>query len=103
MADRLLNFYRLRDGVDIDAFKTWSRTVDQPTCNSMEACHSFTVHMVTGERMGERAFDVVEDIVIESYEAWEEATKSEAFAQVNREWPLWGVEESVISLYCEQI
>ena len=55
----------------VEAFKEWSRSVDQPTCNSMEACRSFTVHLVTGERMGKKVFDVVEDIVVESYEAWE--------------------------------
>lgn len=103
MTTRVFTFYRLNEGVDIAEFMEWSRRVDQPTCHRMEACHSFEVFLVRGEARGQGFYDVVEDIEVESWEAWQETLTSPAFSQVSDEWPKYGDESSLLSIHCEKI
>ena len=103
MSTKVFVFYNLKEGVDIDEFKKWSREVDQPTCNKMPACHSFEVFLVKGE-MSEKQFPrVVENINVESWDAWQTTLKSDAFSQIMEEWPQFGDAESAITVYCEKI
>lgn len=103
MATRVFAFYRLKDGVDIDEYMEWSRRVDQPTCHRMKACHSFEVFIVRGEARGQGFYDIVEDIEVESWEAWQETLTSPEFAQVATEWPKYGDESSLMIVYCDKI
>lgn len=103
MTARVFSFYNLKPSTDISAYKEWSRTVDQPTCARMNACHRFEVFLVEGGSRRDRFFDVVEDIEVESWEAWQETLQSEAFSQVSREWPNYADPDSLVSIYCERI
>jgi hypothetical protein len=103
MTTRVFTFYRLNEGVDLDEFMEWSRRVDQPTCSLMDACLSFEVFLVRGEARGQGFYDVVEDIEVESWQAWQDTLTSPAFAQVAQEWPTYGDESSILSIHCEKI
>lgn len=103
MSVRVFTFYKLRPNVDIEEFKEWSRTVDQPTCHRMTACHRFEVFIVKGEASGKDAYDVIEDIEVESWEDWQATLVSKEFAQVAEEWPRFGDESSLYSVHCERI
>ena len=103
MPTQVFTFYRLNEGVDVEEFKKWSRTVDQPTCHRMPAVHSFDVFINQGEVNGKPFFDVVENIVVESWEAWQETQKSEAFAHVVADWPRFGDGSTFTSIHCEKV
>jgi len=103
MTTRVFTFYRLNEGVDLEEFMEWSRRVDQPTCRLMDACRSFEVFLVRGEARGQGFYDVVEDIEVVSWQAWQDTLASPAFAQVSQEWPTYGDESSLLSIHCEKI
>ena len=103
MATKVFTFYNLKEDVDVEEFKKWSREVDQPTCNSMPACHSFEVYVVKGESSDKEFFMIIENIDVESWEAWQETLESEGFARIMKEWPRYGDADSVVSVYCEKI
>lgn len=103
MPTQVFTFYKLNEGVDVEAFKEWSRTVDQPTCHRMPAVHSFEVFINRGEVNGKEFFDVVENIVVESWEAWQETQQSEGFAHVVAHWPTDGVGSTTMSSHCEKV
>ena len=103
MSTKVFVIYNLKEGVDVEEYKRWSREVDQPTTSNMPGCHSFVVYLVRGEASGKTFPMVVEDIDVESWESWQETLKSEAFSQVMEEWPLYGVGKSAITVYCEKI
>lgn len=103
MSTRVFTFYRLHEGVDVAEFMEWSRRVDQPTCHRMDACYSFEVFLVRGEARGQGFYDVVEDIEVESWQAWQDTLASPEFAQVSEEWPKFGDESSLLSIHCEKI
>ena len=103
MATKIFTFYNLKEGVDIEKFKEWSRRVDQPTCNSMPACHKFEVFVIKGESSKKPFYMIAEDIDVESWDAWQDTIQSKEFSRVMEEWPLYGDSESVVSVYCEKI
>jgi len=103
MSTKVFVFYNLKKGVDIEEFKKWSREVDQPTCSKMPACHSFEVFLVKGEKLGRPFQMIVEDIEVESWNAWQDTLKSDAFSKVREEWPLFGDAESSRAIFCEKI
>jgi len=103
MSTRVFSFYRLNEGVDIDEFMAWSRRVDQPTCQRMESCLSFEVFLVRGEKRGQDFYDVVEDIEVESWQAWQDTLTSPEFEQVSIDWPKYGDESSLLIVHCDKI
>ncbi|WP_104131615.1 hypothetical protein [Cryobacterium sp. M91] len=103
MSTRIFTFYNLRPGVNLKEFKEWSRTVDQPICNSMPTCNSFEVFLVNQGIGDGVSYNVVEDISVESWDAWQETLSSDAFSKVSTEWPRFAVESSLISISCEKI
>ena len=103
MATKIFTFYNLKEGVDIEEFKAWSRRVDQPTCNRMPACHKFEVFIIKGEASDKPFYMIAEDIDVESWNAWQVTLKSEDFSQVMKEWPRYGDPDSAVSVYCEKI
>jgi len=103
MSTRVFTFYNLRPDVDVAEFLAWSRTVDQPTCARMPACHRFDVFLAKVEVDGKPTYRVIEDIEVESWDKWQETLTSEAFSQVSTEWPLYADESSLVSVQAEQI
>ena len=68
---RLFVFYRLKDGVDIDDYLTWSHEVDQPAVRSYGPCHSVKVHPVVREyEHGPDRYDVAEEATVDDYGEW---------------------------------
>jgi hypothetical protein len=103
MGTRVFTFYNLNEGVDVEEFKEWSRRVDQPTCARMSSCERFDVYLIGGGTDNMPSFDVVEDIDVESWEAWQRTQESEEFSQIIREWPKYGNAASLMSVFCEKI
>lgn len=103
MPTRVFTMYNLRPEASIEAFRKFSLEIDQPTCAQMPACLRFEVFVVKGEGSSKPFFQIVEDIEVESWEAWQDTTKSPAFARVNEAWPLLGDASSVVSIFCEKI
>lgn len=103
MSTRVFTMYNLQPEASIEGFKKFSLEVDQPTCARMPACHRFEVFVVKGEASNKPTFQIIEDIEVESWQAWQDTTNSPAFAEVSEGWPRFGDASSVVSVFCEKI
>jgi hypothetical protein len=101
--NRVFVMYKLKKGVTIEDYKKWSREVDQKITPFQKGVKSFEPYEIKKSMKKEIPFDVVEDVVVESWEAWEEVQKSKAMERVNKDWVNLADEESVIMIYGEKI
>jgi hypothetical protein len=99
----VITTYRLREGVDVDAFRELSRTVDRPACLAKPVCSRFDVYTVTGGSGAGPLPSVVESIEVTSLEAWEAATSGPDHAHIMKQWNEFALEETVVSIVCDPI
>ncbi|KQP67851.1 hypothetical protein ASF40_20190 [Microbacterium sp. Leaf288] len=102
MPTQIFATYRLHDGVDPAAFVKWSREVDQPACRQAPAIHSFKVYLVAGDSVDIKggvvegnSFNVVEDIVAESWDALQATFASEDWKEIGSAWGTFADENSL--------
>jgi hypothetical protein len=95
--------YRLRDGVTIDQYAEWSRTVDQQTTPRQPAVVRFEPYRIEGAEHGEPPFAIVEDIEVESWEQWMKTVENEAMERVVSDWTKLADEASAVHIYGSRI
>ncbi|KQP72997.1 hypothetical protein ASF40_20655 [Microbacterium sp. Leaf288] len=103
MPTQVFATYRLRAETDVAQYEEWSRTVDQPICLQAESCLSFEVYVVKGGDADSAPFNVIEDIVVESWEAWQDTLRSDDLAEMMAQWRQLADESTLVTVYCERI
>ncbi len=101
--ERILAFYRLKDGVSMPEYVKWSLETDQPITSAQPGVIQFDVYKVNASGEGSLKFDVMEDILVDSWGAWEQVAKQPAMKKVVDEWPLYCDGASVLVTRVEQI
>lgn len=104
--EKIIALYKLRQGVTREGFAAWSRDVDQRNALRQEACIRFELYGIegtpalpaTGPDVPFPEFDILEDIEVESWEAWDEALKSDAMRGVLEQFGTYVDESSVYVL-----
>ena len=74
---KIIVTYRLRPGVTLDQYKAWSCAVDQRITSCQPGVIRFEVYAVEGAQDGKPYCDIVEDIEVASYQAFEMALKGQ--------------------------
>lgn len=69
---RVFVMYGLKPGADVDRYARWSKTGDQTTTPFQPGVDGFEVCLFKGAEKGEPVYQIVEDIEVESCEAWQE-------------------------------
>lgn len=87
----------------MDAYKKWSREVDQKTTPRQPGVKSFQAFEIKGKGAGNVEYQVFEVIDVDSYEAWQKILKSEGMKKIEAEWPNYGDENSQVVVYGEKI
>jgi len=72
---RVFITYRLKAGARMQDYRKFSKEVDQPLVKRQEGVHGFEVFEITGSDKGKPDVDVVESILVDSYEKWVEVTQ----------------------------
>ena len=103
MPTQVFATYRLREETDVATYEEWSRTVDQPICLQADSCLSFKVYVVKGGDAERATFNVVEDIVAESWEAWQDTLRSDELADMMAQWRQLADESTLVTVYAERI
>ncbi len=75
--------YKLRPGVTLDNYSSWSREIDQRITPGQKGVIRFEVYAIEGADKGEPFCQVVEDIEVDSFQVWKDVLKSDAMAYVN--------------------
>ena len=99
--ERIMYFYRLKEGVAMADFWRWSLETDQPITSRQPGVLRFETSEVTA--FTNAKYDVMEYIEAESYEAWNAVGKLPAMKKVASEWPLYGDGSSVIEVRLKKI
>jgi hypothetical protein len=74
--------YRLRAGVSIEQYKAWSREIDQRITPGQKGIIRFEVYAIEGADKGEPFCQILEDIEVESFEAFTETVRGSGMAYV---------------------
>lgn len=69
MATHAVNTFRLRRGVSVEEFETFSAELDRPTCLAFDVVLAFDVYVV--EPTDDSGVDVVEVMTVASWPDWE--------------------------------
>lgn len=64
--------YKLKPGVDISQYESWSKEIDQRITPGQSGIIRFEVYKIEGADKGEPFCQVVEDIEVESFEKFNE-------------------------------
>ena len=100
---RVFIMYRLRRGVSREQYRRWSREVDQVVASRQPGVLSYRVFEVTGSGKGDAPCDILEDIEVESREAWEKVNDYPEMKPVVKEWLELCDPDSVSVLYVEAV
>lgn len=96
--------YRLRPGVTMDEYVRWSSEVDQRITPSQRGCIRFEVYAIDGSEDGsEPAYQIVEDIEVESWEVWQQTLQGEGMAVVANDFPKYADESTVQLIYGHRV
>ncbi len=70
MSVRVFISYNLKPATTMEEYRKWSREVDQPLAGAAPGVLRYEIFEVRGAGKGEPDFTIIEDIEVESWEAW---------------------------------
>ena len=84
----LMIYYKLKKGVAIEDFKKFSLGMDQPILKKQKGIIEFKVYEVSKLEPDSvnPDFDIVENILVESYERWLEIVDADEMADIGEQW-----------------
>ena len=95
--------YKLKPGVTIDTYRKWSISLDQKVTPFQSGGHRFEVYEIEGAEKGESPYQIVEDIDVESWEAWQKTLKSEGMKEVIESWGNYGDDSTLVMIYGSKV
>jgi uncharacterized protein (TIGR02118 family) len=95
--------YKLKPGVDPREYVEWSKSVDQTTTPFQPGVYRFEVYQIKGRDGGDSPYDIVEDIDVESWEAWQQTVAGPGMAKVVTDWNNYGDADSLVAIYGDKV
>ena len=87
----------------MDEYKKWSKEVDQEITPNQPGVKSFKVFEIKGAEKGTSPYQIVEDIQVESWDAWQKTVGGEGMKKVVAEWDNYGDAKTLTMVYGNQI
>ena len=94
---RLIVMYNLKPGVSMEDYKKYSIEVEQKIVPSLPGVFRFEVFEVKDEESSNTNSKIIEDVDVESKEAWQKALDSDVMKPVSEQWAKYG---DVVLLVC---
>lgn len=101
--EKVFVMYRLKPGVSIEDYRKWSVSVDQKITPFQPGVHRFEVYEIQGAEKGESPYMIVEDVDVDSWEAWQKAVQGDGMKEVVESWAKYGDESTMITIYGKKI
>lgn len=95
--------YKLKPGVTMEEFRKWSVSLDQKVTPFQPGCYRFEVYEIEGADKGGSPYQVIEDIDVESWEAWQKIVASDEMKEVVETWKEYGDESTLKAIYGKKI
>lgn len=93
--------YNLKPGKE-EAYRKHSREIDQPTLRKQPGIRKFIVYEIKGGQ-GKSPYQIVEDIEVDSWDAFLKVAASEAGKKLGEMWKEYCDEASQITVYGDPI
>ena len=93
--EHLIIMYKLKSGVTMEDFLKFSKEIDRPTVLDQEGVHGFEVYTIVSEDNEKQEYDVVENILVDSFAKWVEIGKTEPMLNNAKVWNRYGDENSI--------
>jgi hypothetical protein len=100
---KIIALYKLKPGVKIEEYKKWLHDVELKVTPNQKGIHNFEVFEVKGSADGPVTYQIIEEIVADSWEKWNEVSKSPAMKHVVESWGNYGDSSTVLMLYGDNI
>ena len=94
-------FYNVKPG-QMEAYREHSRKIDQPTLKKQPGIRDFKVYEIKGG-FGKSPYQIVEDIDVDSWEAFQKVAASDAGKYLGDLWKKYCEEPSQITIYGDRI
>jgi len=101
--EKVFVMYRLKPGVSIEEYKKWSVSLDQKVTPFQLGVHRFEVYEIKGAEKEESPYMIVEDIDVDSWEAWQKVVEGDEMKEVIKTWSDYGDESTLVTIYGEKI
>lgn len=95
--------YKLKPDVQWEDYLEWSRDVDQAITREQRGVQRFNVYRMQGTRGGAAPWDVVEDIDVDSWDAWQECLARPEMADVVKGFREMADPDTAVTIYGGQI
>ncbi|TAK21749.1 MAG: hypothetical protein EPO26_13300 [Chloroflexota bacterium] len=95
--------YNLKPGVALEDYMAWSRTRDQVVTPFQSGVIRFEVYAVQGAEKGAPPYQIIEDIEVESWAAWQQALAGTGMAPIVSEWDAYGDASSLVMVYADKV
>ena len=95
--------YKLKPGVSMEDYKKWSVSLDQKVTPFQPGCNRFEVYEIQGAEEGESPYQIVEDIDVDSWEAWQKVVNGEGMKEVVKTWGDYGDESTLKVIYGRKV
>jgi hypothetical protein len=95
--------YKLKPGVSIADYRKWSTGLDQKVTPFQPGVHRFEVYEIQGAEKGESPYMIVEDIDVDSWEAWQKTVNGEGMREVVKTWNDYGDASTLITIYGKKV
>ncbi len=87
----------------MEEYRKHSRTTDQPTLKGQPGIRKFTVYEIKGAQTGKSPYQVVEDIEVDSWDAFLKVAASDAGKKLGEMWKKYCDEASQITVFGDPI
>lgn len=84
---KIFVMYKLNAGVSLDEYVQWSQGVDQPITSNHPPCIRFEAYAIEGAREGVPIYDIIEEIEVDSWSAWQGVPDSPGKRKVAETFP----------------
>jgi hypothetical protein len=96
---KVLVMYKLRPDVTLDQYISWSKQIDQRITPGQAGITRFEVYAVEHVEGPDNAqYEVVEDIEVESWDAFQQCVDGPGMAYVQETFPLYADESTVVTI-----
>lgn len=101
--EKIFVMYRLKPGVSIEDYRKWSVSLDQKVTPFQPGVHQFEVYEIKGAEKGESPYMIIEDVDVDSWDAWQKVVNSDEMKEVVETWSDYGDESTLKVIYGEKI
>jgi len=101
--ERIVYLYCRKQGVTAEQSRKWTLEVDVPITSTQPGIQKFQVSEISSSGEGPLEFHVLEEIEVDSYEAWTKVAEQPGMKKVAAEWPSYFDETSILEIRSTKI